>query len=203
MTKAKIITHLSKDKTLIPLIKTVAYPEIKLNEDLYASLISAIISQQLSVAAARTIHGRFLAMYNNKIPSYKTLISSSAEKLRTAGISNQKAGYLQNIAQFGIANSLHYHDLKNMEDEELISYLTQIKGVGKWTVEMILMFNLNRLDIFPTDDLGIQNAIKSLYKISATGRELKTLMLEKSADWSPYRTIACKYLWRWKDAPKI
>jgi len=202
MTKAKIIKHLSRDKKFIPLIKTIAYPEIKLNEDLYASLISAIISQQLSVAAARTIHGRFLAIFNNKIPAYTTLISTSAEKLRTAGISNQKAGYLHNIAQFGLANSLHYNDLKAMEDEELITYLTQIKGVGKWTVEMILMFNLNRPDIFPIDDLGIQNAVKSLYNINATGRELKTRMLEKSADWSPYRTIACRYLWRWKDAPK-
>jgi DNA-3-methyladenine glycosylase II len=190
--------HLSKDKKLAPLIKKIDFPKTQLNENLYASIIEAIISQQLSVAAARTIHGRFLALFKNKIPTYKALIAADIELLRSAGISNQKAGYLKNIAHFGMSNSPNYHDLKDYDDEDLINYLTQIKGVGRWTVEMILMFNFNRLNIFPLDDIGIQNAIKKLYEIDATGKPLKIKMVEISDLWQPYRSIACKYLWRWK-----
>lgn len=199
MNEAEIKKHLLKDKTLVPLIKTIDFPSSDLKENLYASLIKAIISQQLSVAAASTIHKRFLLLFKNKTPSYKVLIATDYEILRSAGVSNQKAGYLKNIAQFGIDNSLSYDDLKDLDDEDLIIYLTQIKGVGRWTVEMILMFNFNRLNVFPLDDLGIQNAIKKLYNIEARGRELKSLMLEKSQTWQPYRSVACRYLWRWKD----
>lgn len=199
MDEALIKKHLSKDKKLAPLIKSIDFPTSKINENLYASLIEAIISQQLSVAAARTIHSRFLALFNNKLPQHKLLLSTDNEQLRTAGISYQKAGYLKNIAQFGLDHTLHYKELKAFDDEALITYLTQIKGVGRWTAEMILMFNLNRLDVLPLDDSGIQNAIKKLYSIDANGRELKKSMEEHAAIWSPYRSVACKYLWRWKD----
>ena len=202
MDETAIKKHLSKDKKLAPLIKTIDFPVSKINENLYASLIEAIINQQLSVAAARTIHTRFLALFKNKFPQHKLLLSTDNEVLRSAGISNQKAGYLKNIAQFGLDHSLNYHTLKELDDEALIAYLTQIKGVGRWTVEMILMFNLNRLDILPLDDLGIQNAIKNLYNIDATRRELKASMQEQAAKWSPFRSVACKYLWRWKDTGK-
>lgn len=199
MDEAAIKKHLCKDKKLAPLVKSIEFPIPKINENLYASLIGAIISQQLSVSAARTIYLRFLALFNNKLPDNKQLLSATNELLRTAGVSNQKAGYLKNIAQFDIDYTLNYHDLKDFDDEALITYLTQIKGVGRWTVEMILMFNHNRSDVLPIDDLGIQNAMKKLYQIDANGRELKVKMQEKAALWSPYRTIACKYLWRWKD----
>jgi DNA-3-methyladenine glycosylase II len=199
MDEAAIIKHLSKDKKLAPLVNSIDFPAAKINENLYASLIEAIISQQLSVAAARTIHNRFLALYKNKLPKSKELLFATNEQLRVAGVSNQKAGYLKNIAQFDIDYTLNYHDLKNLDDEALITYLTQIKGVGRWTVEMILMFNLNRLNVLPVDDLGIQNVMKKLYNIEATGRELKSEMIKKSVIWSPYRSVACKYLWQWKD----
>jgi len=199
MHEAIIIKHLKRDEKLVSLMRAIDFPESKLNENLYASLIVAIINQQLSVAAAATIHKRFLALFKNKIPSYNVLLNTQVEKLRNAGVSNQKAGYIKNIAQFGLEHTLDYHDLKELDDEALINYLTQIKGVGRWTVEMILMFNFNRLDIFPLDDTGIQNAIKKLYGIQSSGRELKAKMITQSALWIPYRSIACKYLWRWKD----
>jgi DNA-3-methyladenine glycosylase II len=200
MDEAAIKKHLCKDKKLIPLVHNIDFPSSSVNQNLYNSLINAIISQQLSVAAAKTIHTRFLALFNNKQPNSKQLLSASNELLRTAGVSNQKASYLKNIAQFDIDFTLNYHDLKDFNDEALIAYLTQIKGVGRWTVEMILMFNLNRLDVLPLDDLGIQNAMKKLYQIDANGRELKVRMQEKAAMWAPYRAVTCKYLWRWKDA---
>lgn len=200
MNEVIIKKKLAKDKKLASLIKRIDFPDSPLNENLYDSLIEAIISQQLSVAAARTIHSRFLALFKHKIPSYKALMASDNEQLRSAGISYQKAGYLKNIAAFGINNSLNYHDLKDFNDEDLINYLTQIKGVGRWTVEMILMFNLSRLNILPLDDLGIQNAIKKLYHLDSTGRSLKIQIEEIAEPWQPYRSIACMYLWRWKDA---
>ena len=199
MDETAIKKHLCKDKKLATLVKSVDFPTSKINENLYASLIEAIINQQLSVAAARTIHTRFLALFKNKLPSNKQLLSSTNELLRTAGVSNQKAGYLKNIAQFDIDFTLNYHELKDFDDDALINYLTQIKGVGRWTVEMILMFNLNRLNILPVDDIGIQNAMKKLYNIEASGRDLKIIMQEKASLWQPYRSVACKYLWRWKD----
>lgn len=199
MDETVIKKHLCKDKKLAKLVKSIDFPTSKINENLYASLIEAIISQQLSVAAARTIHTRFLALFKNKLPNNKQLLSATNELLRTAGVSNQKAGYLKNIAQFDIDFTLNYHELKDYDDDALITHLTQIKGVGRWTVEMILMFNLNRLNILPVDDLGIQNAMKKLYSIEATGRDLKVIMQEKALIWQPYRSVACKYLWRWKD----
>lgn len=199
MNEAGIKKLLSKDKTLAPLIKNLDFPAIQFNENLYASLIEAIINQQLSVAAARTIHTRFLALFKNKVPGFKALLAADTDLLRSAGISNQKAGYLKNIAQFGINNTLNYHDLKSFDDEALIVHLTQIKGVGRWTVEMILMFNLERLNVFPLDDIGIQNAIKKHYQLTSSGRALKLEMEAIASKWKPYRSIACMYLWRSKD----
>ena len=106
--KQIIIKHLAKDKKLETLIKSIPFPEVKLNKNLYASLVEAIISQQLSIAAAKTIHTRFLALFNHTVPSPQSLLSCDNNFLRTAGISNQKAGYLKNIAAFALQNSLNF-----------------------------------------------------------------------------------------------
>ena len=165
--------------------------------------MSAIVSQQLSVKAAATIWGRFLDLFKDGYPDAKTVLKMKDEKLRSVGLSFQKAGYIKNIAQFSLDNTLDYHHLKAKSDDELIDYLVQIKGVGRWTVEMILMFNLNRADIFPKDDLGIQNGIIRLYKLNpASKKELFKQMEEVAESWRPYRTLACKYIWRFKDGPK-
>lgn len=86
-----------------------------------------------------------------------------------------------------------------MSDEEIIEFLSQIKGVGKWTVQMLLMFTLGRPDVFPVDDLGIQQAMIRLYQLNETGKDLKKKMQEIAEPWQPFRTVACRYLWRWKD----
>jgi DNA-3-methyladenine glycosylase II len=94
-------------------------------------------------------------------------------------------------------------DWSGMSEEDIIAFLTQIKGVGKWTVEMLLMFSLGRTDILPVDDLGIQQGIKRLYALEETGKELKKRMIEIAEPWRPYRTYACRYLWRFKDQNKV
>ena len=197
--KPEILTHLNKDKKLKSVIDVHGALHHKKDSDLYGSLLGSIVSQQLSVKAADTIWKRFIALFPNEDPKPELVIKMKAEKLRGVGLSYQKAGYIQNIAKFALEEGLDYKKLKKLNDDELIGHLTQIKGVGKWTVQMILMFSLGREDVFPEDDLGIQMAIKKLYGVTYKKKELKADMHRIAATWSPYRTIACKYLWRYKD----
>jgi DNA-3-methyladenine glycosylase II len=166
------------------------------SEDLYFKLLSAIVSQQLSTKAAATIFKRFTELFPESYPHPEFVLATPDEHLRGAGLSYQKIGYVRNVASFSANGNLEHATIDAMEDEALILHLTQIKGVGRWTVEMLLMFALERPDILPVDDLGIQNAMKRHYKIEETGKALKKLMQEIAEPWRPYRTIASKYLWQ-------
>ncbi len=195
----KAYKHLKKDVLMKDVLKSTPPLAFMPNKNLYQSLIRAIVSQQLSTKAAATIYDRFLNLFPNKNPDANIVLRLDDEHLRSCGLSYQKAGYLKNIAQFSITNGLDYRKLYRKTDEDLIAHLTQIKGVGKWTVEMILMFSLNRPDVFPVDDLGIQNAMKKLYGLDGKGKQLHQQMIEVAEQWRPYRTIACRHLWKWKD----
>jgi DNA-3-methyladenine glycosylase II len=200
---SKQIEHLSKDRKLKKVIEQVGIIKQTKNDDLYFALMKAIVSQQLSVKAAETIFGRFLALFNDGYPHAREVLKLKDEKLRAAGLSYQKAGYLKNIARFSIERTLDYKELRPKTDDELIEYLVQIKGVGRWTVEMLLMFSLGRYDVFPKDDLGIQTGIRKLYNIDPSNKkELFAYMDRVAEKWKPYRTLACKYLWRYKDDVK-
>jgi DNA-3-methyladenine glycosylase II len=196
------IKHLRRDKKLAKIIDHVGEVKLKKHSKLYLHLLRAIVAQQLSTKAADTIWGRFIDLFEDQRPAPKLLLLMDTEKMRGAGLSYQKAGYLKNIAQFSMDETLEYSTLKNKSDEELIEYLTRIKGVGRWTVEMILMFVLGRPDIMPVDDLGIQTVMKLVYKIDVEGKLLKEQILKLSEKWRPHRTVACIYLWRWKDSQK-
>ncbi|MBI2720564.1 MAG: DNA-3-methyladenine glycosylase 2 family protein [Bacteroidetes bacterium] len=199
-TLSKQTEHLRKDKRLKKVIDAVGTIKNSKQEDLYYSLIRAIVGQQLSVKAAATIFARFLQLFKNQYPHPKEVLKIKDKTLRAAGLSYQKASYLKNIAQFSIDNTLDYSKLKSMKDDELIEYLVQIKGVGRWTVEMLLMFSLGREDVFPKDDLGIQNGIKKLYNIEPVNKKDLFIQMDAIAEkWKPYRTLASKYLWRHKD----
>ena len=163
------------------------------------------MSQQLSTKVAAVIYNRFLNLYKNKKPGLQQIIDTPVESLRSIGLSNAKARYIQNVCRFFLAEKITDATLHKMNNEELIKYLSQIKGVGQWTVEMILMFTLGREDVFALDDLGIQQSIAKLYQLDTTDKKtLKEKMLKLSAKWSPYRTYACRYLWGWKDnEPKV
>lgn len=171
-----------------------AYP----NPDIYFSLIASIISQQLSVKAADTIHNRFLDLFPDRYPASALLLAMTADQLRAAGLSRQKSGYLHNVAAFAAAHDITTAALKKKSDDEIIALLTQIKGVGRWTVEMLLMFPLARPDVLPVDDLGIQLAMKKLYNLRQTGPRLRKKMAAIAEAWRPHRTLACKFLWRWR-----
>ena len=162
------------------------------------------MSQQLSTKVADVIYKRFIALYNGKEPTPQQILDTPFEKLRGIGLSNAKVGYVQNVARFEIEFGMDAKKLNKMSNEEVIDYLIVIKGVGRWTIEMLLMFALGREDVFAVDDLGIQNAMISLYKLDNTDKkQLREDMLRLSKKWSPYRTYACVHLWRWKDNTPI
>jgi DNA-3-methyladenine glycosylase II len=193
------VKHLSKDKNLAKLIKTHGTWRLKKQKSLYLYLCYSIMSQQLSVKVARVIRQRFIDLYGGE-PTPQQIVDTEFEKLRAIGLSNAKVHYVQNVARFEIEHGMDHKKLAKMENEKVIAYLTQIKGVGRWTTEMLLMFALGREDVFAQDDLGLQQAIIGLYGVKY---RKKKIMLEKinkiAGQWSPYRTYACMYLWRWKD----
>lgn len=189
---------LKKDPVFRPLVEKISLPALK-DEAVYFSLTRSIISQQLSVKAASTIFTRFLDLFENAHPRPEQVLKLDPEQLRSAGVSRQKAGYLKNIADRAYRDNWEEMDWHSMTDSEVLDYLTDIKGVGKWTVEMILIFTLKRPDVFSSGDLGIQQAMKRLYALDLDGKELIRQMEAISAPWSPDRSLACRYLWNWKD----
>ncbi len=196
---SEIIVHLSRDPRMATILPLITLPIVETHNDIYADLLGSIISQQLSVKAAATIESRFLDLFPERIPSPQQVTVLSTEILRGVGLSGQKANYIRNIAAYWIENQAHNKDWMTMLDDEIISELTQIKGVGKWTVQMILMFRLNRLDVFPIDDLGIRQGMVKLYGVEETGKELIKRLHEIAEPWRPYRSVACRHIWKWKD----
>lgn len=195
------ITHLSKDKRLLPLLHTVVPYELVKRKNVCLRLCVSIMGQQLSTKVAEVIFKRFLELYDGEEPTPQQIIDMPFEKLRAIGLSNAKVNYVQNVAKYMLEHKADDKMLARMSNEEIIDFLTPIKGVGRWTVEMLLMFTLGREDVFAVDDLGIQQAMAKVYKLDATDKKaLREQMLKLSAKWAPYRTYACFYLWKYKDA---
>lgn len=193
------VSHLSRDKKMKKLIEQHGSLQLKKQKNLCLYLCYSIMSQQLSAKVADIIQQRFLNLYNGE-PTPQQIIDTPFEKLRAIGMSNAKVSYVQNVARFEMEHGMDHKKLAKLSNDEVIEYLTQIKGVGRWTTEMLLMFALCREDVFALDDLGLQNAMIGLYELKH--RKKKTLqasLLKISGQWAPYRTYACMYLWRWKD----
>lgn len=195
-------THLNKDKVLRKLIRRHGSISFNLRKNICLQICASIISQQLSTKAAAVIYGRFLSLFKTRSPNPQQILSLSHQQLRSVGLSNAKAVYVKNVSNFFIENKLSDIKITALDNEELIALFTQIKGVGRWTVEMILMFALAREDIFSTADLGLQKAMIRLYNIEyADKKELIAKMILISDKWKPYRSYACKYLWHYLDNP--
>lgn len=160
----------------------------------FESLVSAIIGQQLSVKAAATIHQRLQELLQMDITPANVL-RYSLDDFRSVGVSKQKGSYLLDLAKHFNESPEKYGALEMLSDDEVIELLTNVKGIGVWTAQMFLMFNLLREDVFPVDDLGIRNGMKALLELpeDITKKEL-TARAEK---WSPHRTAACRYIWKW------
>ncbi len=191
--------HLSLDKKMASILDGEPFV-LKKQKRLDFYLCSSIMSQQLSVKVAAVIKQRFLSLYDGNLPHPQQILETPFETLRGIGLSNAKVNYVQNVARFALEKGMDYKILDKLSNEELIAYLTQIKGVGRWTVEMLLMFAMAREDVFAIDDLGIQQAMIKLYRLNDADRKLfREKMLKISKKWAPFRTYACVHLWRWKD----
>ena len=194
------LKHLQKDKKLKPLLQSGPL-KISKRKNVPIRLMASIMSQQLSTKVAAVIYQRFLDLYNGTDPELSKVLKTPDEKLRAIGLSNAKVSYIKNVAAFCLEQGITDKTLAKMENEAIIDLLVQIKGVGRWTVEMLLMFTLGREDVFAVDDLGIQQAMCNIYQIDpADKKTMKTTMKNIAEKWAPYQTYACMHLWRWKDS---
>lgn len=187
--------HLLKsDPVMRDLVKRVGPFEMEVRGKPYESLVRAILYQQLAGPAAAAIERRFLALFGDRIPSPEQLAASTDEVLRTAGVSRQKAGYLRSIGEHFERGHLTDRHLMRAPDDEVIEAVTQIKGVGRWTADMLLMFCIGRPDVLPVGDLGVQSNMRAAYGLDALPKPDQ--MIEIAEAWRPYRSAASWYLWR-------
>jgi DNA-3-methyladenine glycosylase II len=193
---ADAIAHLKRvDPVLGAVIDRVGDYSINRRPDRFHSLVQAIIFQQLAGRAAQTIFDRFVAAVGGgRFPTPDRLLAASDETMRSAGLSRGKMAYIRDLATHVNNRTLSFHRHTQMTDDEVIADLTRVRGIGRWTAEMFLMFNLHRPDVLPVDDLGVRNAVARLYGMSAPPppKELRVF----GQRWSPYRTVASWYLWQ-------
>jgi 3-methyladenine DNA glycosylase/8-oxoguanine DNA glycosylase len=162
--------------------------------DPFAALVRTITAQQISTKAAATIHGRLVALMPGGVATPEALLSLTDDQLRGAGLSRQKSAYLRDLGEKVSSGALPVHTLADLTDDEVIEAIVKVKGLGRWSAEMFLMFRLRRPDVLPVDDLGIVTAIQRLYRLR---KKPKPDRIRKIAEaWRPYRTVACWYLWR-------
>ncbi len=202
--------YLSKtDPVLRKIIGRIKLKERKAHKRYFESLVVAIINQQLSTKAADTIEKRFVALFERtsknsdgrpersriggKFPKPGQVLRKSDATLRKAGLSLQKISYIKSLAKLINQGDINFNRFSKMSDEEIIVKLTEVKGIGRWTAEMFLMFCLGRPDVFSHGDLGLKNAIKKWYKLELKRHPKKYYKLVES--WSPHRTTAARYLW--------
>ena len=191
------VRHLKRvDPVLARVIESVGPCRMPLRNEgtHFQALVRSIVFQQLSGKAAATIHGRFAALFPQGSPEPAALLLFTDAQLRGAGLSRQKIGYLRDLAQKVTSDTLPLDKVDAMDDDELIAHLVQVKGIGRWTAQMFLMFRLGRRNVLPELDLGIQNAIRRAYgkRKRPNPKQVRAI----GAKWSPHSTVACWYLWR-------
>jgi DNA-3-methyladenine glycosylase II len=190
------VAHLKRvDPVLGDVIDRVGPYAIPRRPERFQALVRAIIFQQLAGRAAQTIYERFVkAVGGNRFPTPELVLAASDETLRAAGLSRGKMAYIRDLAGHVRDRTLNFHRFAAMDDDAIIADLTRVRGIGRWTAEMFLMFNLHRPDVFPVDDLGVRNAVARLYAMSVPPPPKQ--LREFGERWRPYRTAAAWYLWQ-------
>ena len=181
------------DPILAEVIKEIELEEHTPRENYFYALVSEIIGQQLSGKAADAIEKRFLALFDSPLPSPEEILALSDEVIRNAGLSFSKISYIKNIARAVSEELIDFERLDELTDEEIIELLTAIKGIGRWTAEMFLMWTLERPDVFSYGDLGLRKGMKKVYNLKKEPSVKKAAQI--SNRWKPYRTLASRYLW--------
>jgi DNA-3-methyladenine glycosylase II len=187
------LKHLRQDRKLAKIIDKVGKYNLPITKNPYESLVEAIITQQLSGKAANSISGRFRKIYG-RFPKPADVLKTSDAKLRKAGLSYMKISYIKDLSNKVESKELRLSLMKNLTDEEVITQLTEVRGIGRWTAEMFLIFSLGRQDVLPVGDLGLKKGIQRLYSLEELPEKEQ---MEKIAEkWRPYRSVATWYLWR-------
>ena len=189
------VKYLSRDNDLKTLIDHFGVITLKRRRNYFKSLLRSIIHQQLSGKAARTIENRFLELYNgNRYPTPEEVLKTPEEAIQNVGISRMKTEYIRGLAKIIDDGDIRLEKLKELSNDEVGTVLKQVRGIGQWTVDMFLIFSLNRPDVFPLNDLGIQKGLMLfLGRAKYLNRES---MLSYSEKWKPYRTLVSLYLWK-------
>jgi DNA-3-methyladenine glycosylase II len=205
--KAKLkqaAAHLTEvDQVLAPVIKRAGLPDIDPHRDYYAALVNSIIGQQLSVKAAAAIKQRFRDLFDGRFPSPDEILTKSGEDLRAIGFSYAKGRYVHDLAQHILDGKVRFDKLDEQTNDEIIDELTDVKGIGEWTVHMFLMFCMGRLDVLPVGDLGIRNGIRALYGFKDVPTPDQIREVAEKNQWHPYESAASWYIWHSLDnAPK-
>jgi DNA-3-methyladenine glycosylase II len=194
---SQAIQHLQiADPVLAAVIATHPAPAFTAHTNYYQELVESIISQQLSVKAAAAILSRFRGLFGEQFPSPLDILTKDVETYRSVGLSRQKATYILDLAAKVTDGAVEFDHLDTMSNEAIIEELTQIKGVGVWTVHMFLMFCMGRLDILPVGDLGIRNGIQALYGLDEKPSPEIIEGIAREHHWHPYESVACWYVWQ-------
>lgn len=194
----------SVDAILRPVIERVGPCTIRPNKDYYQELVDAIISQQLSVHAARSIEGRFRDLFGGSFPSPEQILTKDVETLRGIGFSRAKGAYVLDLAQHVVDGKVRFDHLDALTNDEVIAELTAVKGIGTWTAHMFLMFCMGRTNVLPVGDLGIRNGIRALYGFADAPTPDQVAELALRNKWHPYESIASWYVWQALDnAPAV
>jgi len=193
MTAKDPVEILRKDPLLTDIIDIVGDYTLKKRNHHFSVLVESIISQQLATGAAEAIFKRFKNLYP-KFPTASEIISTRKSKLRLVGLSGMKIEYLKDLARNIEQGRLNMKSLAKMSDEDVISSLTQVKGIGRWTAEMFLIFSLGRQDVFPADDLGLRKGVQRVFSLSNIPKPKEVEKIGQR--WKPYRTIVTWYLWK-------
>ena len=190
----KAFKFLKKDPKFAKIIMQVGDYNVKITKNRYQSLVESIISQQLSGSAANSIIKKFRKLYKSKFPKPRDVTKTSDSKLRTTGLSKMKIVYIKELSKKIESKELNMRKISTQSDEQVIEVLTDVKGIGRWTAEMFLIFSLGRLDILPVGDLGLKKGIQSMYSLKELPEKEQIEQLAES--WKPYRTVATWYLWK-------
>ena len=183
------------DPVLAPVIAQYGLCPIRPHHEYYRALTGEIIGQQLSIKAATTIRQRFDNLFSGVFPQPEAILEKSIDELRTVGLSASKATYIRDLAQHIVDGKVRFDHLHTLSNDAIIRELTDVKGIGEWTVHMFLMFCMGRTDVLAHGDLGIRNAIKKLYNLSQVPTPQAVKVLSEHNHWHPYETVACWYLW--------
>ncbi len=194
MDQRQALRHLKRDKTLSQIIVKYNVPPILPSANLFSDLLESIVGQQLSIKAANTIYKRFLALFpGEELPEPADILKLEDEVLRACGLSRQKASYLKSLSTEIISGNVDLDCLNDLSDEAVISSLTRVKGIGRWTAEMFLIFTLGRPDVFSPGDLGLCTAVSRLYGVK---RGDLSAITQISSAWAPHRSLASRILWK-------